>query len=165
MNPADYIIDVLLDPNRADFTTLDITKLDFTKSFLESEDGAHIERSIEHCKSGYQDLSGMAEHAKPFAVGIPKTFGMLAQRHFRNQLRSPVATVVSMIQAVALAFIIGSIFYQLGYEAPAVCFVNTLINRLELLTLFASSSSRRSKDVLECCFSSCRRCILMCSKC
>ena len=119
INPADYIIDVVLDPNRADFTTVDISKLDFAQSFKDSDEGRVARESVEHSKTAYTDLREMASAAKPFATNFLKQFSELARRHLKELLRNPTASLVSLIQAVMMAFIIGSIFYQLGYIAPA----------------------------------------------
>lgn len=118
INPADYIIDVLLDPDRAHFTTTDITKLDFASSFRESNLGAEVAAQIQVAKTNYPDLSGFGE-AKMYATGMLKQFKELGLRHWRTQIRKPTATLVSLVQAVMLSFVIGSIFYQLGYIAPA----------------------------------------------
>jgi len=117
MNPADYVIDVLLDPNRADFTTADVSNLDFAKSFQESEENGVLQESIKFTNSSYphlEDSKGMS----PYATSVFVQFHHLARRHLRTLLRSPLSSIVQIAQALVLAFIIGSIFYQLGYIAP-----------------------------------------------
>jgi hypothetical protein len=56
----------------------------------------------------------------PFATSYFKQYRELVKRQFKNQVRDPLASVVSLVQALVMAFIIGSIFYQLGYTQTSI---------------------------------------------
>lgn len=118
MNPADYFIDVMLDPDRSQFTTRDLQTLDFPGFFDKSAMAETVREGLAFSKTGYFNLNTLDE-VKPFATSMFKQFGELTKRHWKNTIRNPLASVIAMVQAVVLAFIIGSIFYQLGYISPA----------------------------------------------
>lgn len=119
MNPADYIIDVLLSPDRAEFTMKDVSKLDFADSFRKSELALEVHKAVEHSRGGYFDLKEVDE-VRPYATSIFKQFAELLKRHWLSQIRDPLAVIIAYVQAVVLAFVVGSIFYQLGYDYAGV---------------------------------------------
>jgi len=118
MNPADYVIDVLLDPNRANFTSADISKLDFAQTYRNSDEIKMIDDGIKYNKTQLPQLIGM-DDVNPFATGLLTQFQHLGMRHLRTAFRSPLSIIIQTIQSIAMGFVIGSIFYQLGYVAPA----------------------------------------------
>jgi hypothetical protein len=75
--------------------------------------------AIEESKNKYYSLIELNENVRPYATGLFKQWIELTKRHFKFVVRTPLASVVSLVQALTLAFVIGSIFYQLGYVAPA----------------------------------------------
>ena len=75
--------------------------------------------AVEESKTHYHNLSALNENVRSYATGFFKQFVELTRRHFRDVLRTPLSSIVSMVQALVMAFVIGSIFYQLGYVAPA----------------------------------------------
>jgi ABC-type multidrug transport system permease subunit len=74
---------------------------------------------VEESKVKYHALGDLNHNVRPYATGFFKQFVELTKRHFKNTVRTPLASVVSLVQALTLAFVIGSIFYQLGFVAPA----------------------------------------------
>ena len=75
--------------------------------------------AVEESKTRYHSLEQLNVSVRPYATGLWKQFGELTKRHFRDVMRTPLASVVSLVQALVMAFVIGSIFYQLGFVAPA----------------------------------------------
>lgn len=119
MNPADYVIDVLLDPDRASMTVKDVSSLDFAATYAQSPEYQKAAQGIQEAATEYTNLEAV-EDIKPYATNGLKQFSELARRHVKGTFRNPLASVVAIVQSVTLAFIVGSIFYQLGYTQPDI---------------------------------------------
>jgi hypothetical protein len=97
INPADFVIDVLLDPNRAHFTTKDISNLDFAQSYQKSVLLEKSEADIQLSKSNFPSLIALGD-VRPFATSTWKQFCQLALRHGRTVMRDPLSSFVALVQ-------------------------------------------------------------------
>lgn len=123
VNPADYFIDVLLSPPeaRAAMTALDLSNqmTDFSKAFNESAMKGRVLDRVNESKTAHNSLLSQSD-LPPFATSYWKQFTELLRRAFLTTVRDPLAFAVALSTSVILAFIIGSIFYQLGYSQSAI---------------------------------------------
>ncbi len=89
---------MLLDPHRADFSIVDVSHLDFPKSYEKSENAERAMAAVANSKSNYPNLKQLSK-MRPYATSTFKQFAELSKRHFRNTIRTPLASVVALIQA------------------------------------------------------------------
>lgn len=63
-------------------------------------------------------MDGVAS-IRPFATSFWKQLGHLLVRQSRTTWRDPASSVVGLAQGLIMAFVLGSVFYQLGFINPA----------------------------------------------
>jgi ABC-type multidrug transport system permease subunit len=120
-NPADFLIDLLLasDEERARMEAPNrVVEKDFVQAFQKSEMNTQLLANIDSVPGSYKALD--SSEVRRYATSLWKQFCVLLQRTVRDTLRTPLASVVVLAQALIMAFIIGSIFYQLGYSQEAI---------------------------------------------
>ncbi len=118
VSPADYVLDVLLDPERAQFAVADVSKLDFADSWDKSAEAKRVIELVSASKQDFALLNGVAE-IRPYATSFFKQLGHLLVRQSRITWRDPASSIVGLAQALIMAFVLGSVFYQLGFINPA----------------------------------------------
>lgn len=117
VSPADYVIDVLLDPDRASLATKDISTLDFAATWDASPEYEEIMHLVQDAKTEFPVLDTLSD-IRPFATSRWVQFGHLASRQLRLQWRDPRGSTVGLLQAVIMSLVLGSVYFQLGFLAP-----------------------------------------------
>lgn len=85
---------------------LNVGKLDFAAAFDKSELNSRVLEGVQRSRTEYSPLNA-GHDIRPFAVSYWKQFTELLVRCFRTTIRNPLASVINLVTAVVLAFIIG----------------------------------------------------------
>jgi len=108
-NPADHLLDVIT-PSKDD---------DDIKSFVKSQEA--IDASILSVQTPIQVDLNMGAHKRIVQMtDLPKNpiwfkqFFILLRRNFQEQFRSSQIIIISLIQTIIIAVLIGCVFLQIG---------------------------------------------------
>jgi hypothetical protein len=83
-----------------------------------SAEAGRVRDLVAESKHEFALLEGVAE-IRAFATSFWKQLGHLLARQARTTWRDPASSLVGLAQALIMAFVLGSVFYQLGFVNPA----------------------------------------------
>ncbi len=103
INPPDHFVDVLLSPDRG-------PRVNFADMFEASPEFMVIMERVEQSTAEFESLT--ATKTSAYSVSSFVQYKQVVLRELRETLRNPVAFFLQLVQTLFMAFVVGSIFYQ-----------------------------------------------------
>jgi hypothetical protein len=93
-------------------------QVNFAELFSKSAEFDSISKAIDSSMNQFDSLE--AAKTERYTVGSFTQYKEVLLRELRETLRNPASFFLQIIQTLLMAFVVGSVFYQVGYSQAAI---------------------------------------------